>query len=67
LQNCKFGCVPGGKAFLAQRGGTTPIINRSKCEGIFIPLPPPSEQQHIVKKLEELVQHRDAFEQSKKF
>ncbi len=45
-------------------GGTTPIVNRSKWEGIFIPLPPLHEQEQIVVKLEELMAFCDSLEQS---
>jgi type I restriction enzyme S subunit len=36
-------------------GGTTPIVNRSKWESIFIPLPPLAEQERIFAKLEKLM------------
>ena len=45
-------------------GGTTPIVNRSKWESIIIPLPPLSEQQRIVSKLDKLMQYCDKLEQS---
>jgi type I restriction enzyme S subunit len=35
-------------------GGTTPIVNKSKWESIPIPLPPLSEQNRIVEKIEKL-------------
>ena len=45
-------------------GGTTPIVNRSKWESIFIPLPPLSEQKRIVAKLDELMSYCDSLEES---
>jgi len=45
-------------------GGTTPIVNRTKWESIFIPLPPLHEQEQIVAKLEELLAFCDGLEQS---
>ncbi len=45
-------------------GGTTPIVNRSKWESIFIPLPPLHEQEQIVAMLEELMAFCDGLEQS---
>jgi type I restriction enzyme S subunit len=45
-------------------GGTTPIVNRSKWESIFVPLPPLHEQEQIVAKLEELMAFCDGLEQS---
>lgn len=36
-------------------GSATPIINRSKWEEIFIPLPPINEQHRIVEKVDELM------------
>ncbi|MDD3489480.1 MAG: restriction endonuclease subunit S [Paludibacter sp.] len=45
-------------------GGTTPIVNKSKWEGIPIPLPPLSEQQAIVSKLDELMRTCDELEAS---
>lgn len=45
-------------------GGTTPIVNRSKWESIFFPLPPLTEQQRIVAKLDELMAYCDDLEAS---
>ncbi len=38
----------------AATGSATPIINRSKWEGLIVPLPPLPEQHRIVTKLDEL-------------
>lgn len=45
-------------------GGTTPIINRSKWESIFIPLPPLEEQKRIFQKLDILMQYCNELEAS---
>lgn len=38
----------------ASSGSATPIINRSKWEGLLLPIPPLAEQQRIVAKVDEL-------------
>lgn len=45
-------------------GGTTPIVNRSKWESIFIPIPPLAEQNRIINRLVQLMQLCDEMQYS---
>ena len=47
-------------------GGTTPIVNKTKWESILIPLPPLSEQQAIVAKVEGLLEKVSTLEAENK-